>query len=46
LELEIIPGQPAEFFYRDRESGELWAEDYAIGDPLPATAISKLKLFT
>lgn len=45
LELEIIPGQPAEFFYRDRETGYLWGEDYTVGDPLPAEAVQKLKLF-
>ena len=44
LELEIIPGQPAEFFYRNRETEELWGEDYNIGDPLSADAIQKLKL--
>jgi hypothetical protein len=46
LELEIIPGQSAEYFYRDRETGELWGEDYTIGDPLSPDAIRKLKLFT
>jgi len=45
LELEIIPGQPAEFFYRDRESGEFWGMDYDIGATLPAMIISKLTLF-
>jgi hypothetical protein len=45
LELEIIPGQDAEFFYRDRETGQLWGEDYRIGDPLPAEAVAKLRFF-
>jgi len=45
LELEIIPGQDAEFFYRDRETGHLWGEDYRIGDPLPAEAVAKLRFF-
>jgi hypothetical protein len=45
LELEIIPGKAAEFFYRDRQSGELWGEDYLIGEPLSSEAIGKLKLF-
>jgi len=45
LELEIIPDQPAEFFYRDRETEQLWAEDYNIGGPLPAETIEKLRLF-
>ncbi len=45
LELEIIPGQHAEFFYRDRETEQLWGEDYNIGEPLSAEAIQKLQLF-
>jgi hypothetical protein len=45
LELEIIPGRPAEFFYRDRETGEFWGEDYEVGEPLPAGIISMLPLF-
>lgn len=44
LELEIIPGKPAEFFYRDRETEQLWGEDYNIGDPLSDEAIAKVKL--
>ena len=45
LELEIIPGQAAEFFYRDRTTGTLWGEDYVVGSELSAEAIQKLKLF-
>lgn len=45
LELEIISRQPAEFFYRNRVTGELWGADYIIGDPIPVDAINKLKLF-
>lgn len=45
LELEIIPGQPAEFFYRDRETERFWGEDYTIGDPLPAEVVAALPLF-
>lgn len=45
LELEIIAGQPAEFFYRDRETGEYWGEDYDVGSPLPAKIVAKLGLF-
>ena len=45
LELEIIPNQAAEFFYRDRETRELWGEDYVIGDPLPAEAVEKFRFF-
>jgi hypothetical protein len=45
LELEIIPGQPAEFFYRDRETGEFWGEEYTIHDPLPSKILARLTLF-
>lgn len=45
LELEIFPGAVAEFFYRDRETGTLWGEDYRIGDPLPSEAVAKLQFF-
>lgn len=44
LELELIPGQPAEFFYRDRQTGDLWGEDYDLTQALSADAIQKLKL--
>ena len=45
LELEIAPGQDSEFFYRDRETGELWAEDHHIGDLLSPQAVAKLRFF-
>jgi len=45
LELEIIPGKPAEFFYRDRETEMVWGEDYIIGTSLPAAVVDKLSLF-
>jgi hypothetical protein len=45
LELEIVPGKAAEFFYRDRETEELWTEDYAIGEALSPAAIAKLQFF-
>ncbi len=45
LELEIIPGEPAEFFYRDRETEQFWGEDYNIGDGLPAAVVAKLGIF-
>jgi hypothetical protein len=45
LELEIIPGQPSEFFYRDRNTEQFWGDDYAIGDPLAAEVLQKLPLF-
>lgn len=46
LELEIFPNKPAEFFYKDRETRELWNEDYNIGDPIPAEVVQKLGFFT
>lgn len=45
LELEIIPGGPAEFFYRDRETEDLWGEDYEVGTTLAPPMIEKLNLF-
>lgn len=45
FEVEIIPGKPMEFFYRDRKTGDLWGEEYTLGDSLPAEAVKKLKLF-
>jgi hypothetical protein len=45
LELEIIPGQPSEFFYRDRETEQFWGEDYNVGDPLPDKVVEALPLF-
>ena len=46
LELEIFPHKDAEFFYKDRQTRELWGEDYKVGDPLPYDAIKKFKFFT
>jgi hypothetical protein len=45
LELEIFPDRAAEFFYKDRETRELWGEDYSVGGPLPDEALKKVKLF-
>lgn len=45
LELEIIPGEPPNFFYRDRETEQYWGEDYTIGEPLPTKVIATLRLF-
>lgn len=46
LEVEIFADQPAEFFYRDSDTGELWGEDHAItGGPLPSEVAEKLELF-
>ena len=45
LELEVFPAAPAEFFYRNESSGDLWETDYDPGNPVPAEAIAKLALF-
>ena len=45
LELEIIPGEPAEFFYRDRETEDYLGVDYTVGQPLPSGIAAKLGLF-
>jgi hypothetical protein len=45
FELEILPASPAEFFYRNRNSGELWEWEYVIGQPIPADVLAKLRLF-
>jgi hypothetical protein len=45
LDLDIVPGGPAEFFFCDRETEQYWCEDYRIGTPLPAEVVSKLSLF-
>lgn len=45
LELELIPDQPAEWFYRDRETEEIWGEDQNDGDPLPAKVLELMPLF-
>jgi len=45
LELDIAPGKDAEFFYRDRETDQLWCEDYKIGGSLPDEAVAKLRFF-
>jgi hypothetical protein len=45
LELEITADRPSEFFYRDRETDELWGEDYNIGEPVSDEAVQKIGLF-
>lgn len=44
LEAEIYPDQNSEFFYRNRQTGELWGEYYSDG-ALPVELLSKLSLF-
>lgn len=44
LELNISPTEVPSFFYRNRQTGELWMEDYVSGRP-NLDVIAKLKLF-
>jgi len=44
LETEIFPDRDTEFFYRNRQTGELWGEDYS-GGALPAGLLEKFSLF-
>jgi hypothetical protein len=46
LELEIVPGEPADYFYCDRQTNECWVEEYTIGDPIPDRVITVLSYFT
>jgi hypothetical protein len=43
LELEIFPDAPAEFFYENDGSGEVWEATFAIGEPVPPEALDKLQ---
>jgi hypothetical protein len=45
LELEIFPDAPAEFFYENDNSGEVWEAAYVIGEPIPPEALDRLRLF-
>jgi hypothetical protein len=45
FELEVFPDAPAEFFYRNRTSGELWGCEYTLGEPVPCEALDRLRLF-
>jgi hypothetical protein len=44
LELEFIPNQPAEFFYRNRETKETYDIDWVVGEPLDKTILEKIEL--
>jgi hypothetical protein len=47
LELEIFPSGAAEFFYRNRASGQLWGYDYKVGElNFPQEVKDRLALFT
>ena len=45
LELEIIPGQPAEWFYRNRETEEYAGDDWTVGEIFPKGWFHKVRLF-
>lgn len=45
LELEIISGEPAYFFYRDRETGQTWSEDHDFEQPFSERLKDAFKLF-
>jgi hypothetical protein len=45
LELEIVPGEPAYFFFCDRETDRYWGEDFTVGDPLPGPVLAILSYF-
>jgi len=45
LELEIFADRAAEFFYKDRETRELWGADYNVGDRIPDEALQKCRFF-
>jgi hypothetical protein len=45
FELEIFPNAPAEFFYRNRHTGELWECEYVVGESLPSDVLARLQLF-
>jgi hypothetical protein len=45
LELEITPGQPSVFFYRDRQTGTFWGDEYTVGDSLTDEVVQRLRLF-
>ena len=45
LDLDIVPGEPAGFFFCDRETDKYWCEDYQIGSPLPKEVVAQLGHF-
>jgi hypothetical protein len=45
LELEMRSDGTGEFFFRNSKSGDIWSEDFRLGEPLPLKAIAKLRLF-
>jgi hypothetical protein len=45
LELEMRPDFKGEFFFRDGESGDVWSEDFRLGESLSPEVIAELRLF-
>lgn len=45
LELEVFPNGIGEFFYRNRQSDELWEHIGTVHDPIPDSVKAKLSLF-
>ena len=45
LELEMRPDATGELFFRDGKRGDIWSEDFRLGQPLSLNAITKLRLF-
>jgi hypothetical protein len=45
LELEISPDMSALFFYRDRQTAQVWSEDYHLGEHLSYDLSEKIKFF-
>jgi hypothetical protein len=45
LELEIFPDAPAEFFYENDASGEVWESAFNVGEPVPVETLDRLRLF-
>lgn len=46
LELEIVPGESDDWFYRDRESrDDHWLVEYNVGDPLPDEVLAAMGFF-
>jgi hypothetical protein len=45
LELEIFADAPAEFFYENDSSGEVWESAFVIGEPVPPEVLDRLRLF-
>jgi hypothetical protein len=44
LELELFPDAPAEFFYENDTTGDVWEATYIVGKSVPAGAMDKLRI--